>query len=266
MQVIAVDDEEIALKNLELRLQECQEISQIMTFLKPADALAWLEKNLINVAFLDINMRRMNGLDLARAVKEKQPACAIIFVTGYSEYAVDAFKLKANGYLLKPVEVEDLRRELEHILDTNPPHRLAKKEIEIRCFGNFEAFANHQPIKFERNKTKELLAYLVDLKGSAATTGELCAVLWEDKEDTPALRTQLRILLSDLLRSLKKVDGENIINKRRNYFAIATEQVDCDYYNLLKQDVDAINAYRGQYMTQYSWAEMTLSNLEYKNK
>lgn len=91
-------------------------------------------------------------------------------------------------------------------------------------------------------------------------------MLWEDKEDTPALRTQLRIHVSDLTRTLKRLNCWEILNIRRNQFAIAVNAVDCDYYDFLRSDAAAVNAYRGEYMKQYSWAEMTLGTLESSRK
>ena len=102
------------------------------------------------------------------------------------------------------------------------------------------------PLKFERSKTKELFAYLVDRKGAASNTGELCAVLWEDKPDSVSLRNQLRTLLSDLSRSLKSVQAEDILIKNRNHFAVATDKMDCDFYSFLQKEAAAVNHYTGE--------------------
>lgn len=132
MRVIAVDDEEIALKNIELRLRECPEVSEFFMFSTPQDALEWLHCNTADAALLDISMRRMNGLALAKEMRELAPGCAIIFATGYSEYAVEAFALKASGYLLKPIETADLHRELSYVLQQKPPDTAPKKRVRLK--------------------------------------------------------------------------------------------------------------------------------------
>ncbi len=262
MKVIAVDDEQIALDNLEIVLKEFPEVTQITTFRTPDRALEWLERNQADAAFLDINMQKMDGLTLAKRLKELCPCCAVIFVTGYSEYAVKAFEIHADGYLMKPVRAERIRKELDYIRNLPADSGSQKTHIRIQCFGNFEVFSDGTPVKFERSRTKELLAYLVDRRGASANTGELCAVLWENMPDTLSRRSQLRTLISDLTHTLERAGGGNILIKRRNSFAIDIDRVDCDYYAFLRQDARAVNLYSGEYMSQYSWAEMTLGFLK----
>lgn len=257
MRVIAVDDEQLALQNLSLILKRFSDINELNTFCIPSKAIEWLAHHHADVAFLDINMQKMDGLTLAKQIKERMPNCAVIFVTGYCEYAVQAFEIHASGYLMKPVRPEAVRRELDHILDPLAPCG-AGNNLRIQCFGNFEVFAKGIPVKFKRSKTKELLAYLVDRRGASVNTGELCAILWENQEDTVSRRSQLRTLMADLTRTLKSIGAEHILIKRRNSFSIDANQVNCDYYGFLKKDTAAVNSYTGEYMTQYSWAEMTL--------
>lgn len=259
MKVICVDDESNALETVERELKQITAITEVEVFISPYEALDYLSSHETDIALLDIQMQVMDGLSLAWKIREQSPHTRIIFLTGYSEYAVEAFRLHVSGYLLKPATKEDIEEELRYI--QNPPVRFVDRRIRIQCFGNFEIFADGTPLKFERSKTKELLAYLVDRRGAAANTGELCAVLWEDKPDSVSLRTQVRTLLSDLTKSLKRVHAQEILIKSRNSFAIAVEAVDCDYYRFLRKDPAAVNAYSGQYMAQYSWAEMTLGML-----
>ena len=98
-------------------------------------------------------------------------------------------------------------------------------------------------------------------RGAACNTAELCGVLWESKPDTAELRKYLRKMLSGLVHSLEAVGAGDVLVRRRNSFAIAVDTVDCDYYRLLARDIAAINTYTGEYMTQYSWAEMTLGSI-----
>ena len=65
-----------------------------------------------DIAFLDINMRGMTGVELAKKLKDLCPKINIIFVTGYEEYKGDAMDLRASGYILKPVTKEQIDKEL----------------------------------------------------------------------------------------------------------------------------------------------------------
>lgn len=260
MRVVCVDDEPNALEAVERELGKIAEVADIKTFLFPAQALEYISRQETDVAILDIDMRTMDGLSLAKKIREQSPRTNIIFLTGYSHYAVDAFRLHVSGYLLKPALQEDIEKEFSYL--KNPTAAPARRRVRVQCFGNFEVFVDGAPLKFERSKTKELFAYLIDRKGAASNTGELCAVLWEDKPDSVSLRNQLRTLLSDLSRSLKSVQAEDILIKNRNHFAVATDKMDCDFYSFLQKEAAAVNHYNGEYMTQYSWAEMTLGLLE----
>jgi|GEM_PF-2418949 len=70
--------------------------------------------------------------------------------------------------------------------------------------------------------------------------------------------------IADLSHTLQDVGAENAFVKARNSFAVSRSEVDCDYYRFLNAEVAAVNTYHGEYMAQYSWAEMTLGSLERK--
>ena len=137
--------------------------------------------------------------------------------------------------------------------------------IYVSTFGNFDVLVNGESINFERSKSKELLAYLVDRKGSGATTAEIASVLWEDVERKKATNNAQQVI-SSLMRSLKEAEIKDIVIKKWNYLAINPTKVICDYYAFLKGESWAINAYMGEYMSQYSWAEMTTATLQNKMK
>lgn len=121
-----------------------------------------------------------------------------------------------------------------------------------------------QPVHFEFSRTKELFAYLIDRCGASVNTGELCCALWED--DDYSRKVQLRKYLADLSHTLERVGAADVFLKSRNSFAVDKDAVDCDYYNFQRGRTEAVNAYFGEYMTQYSWAEMTLGSLQNKHK
>ena len=133
--------------------------------------------------------------------------------------------------------------------------------VKVQCFGNFEVFVGGRPLSFKRSKSKELLAYLVDRNGATCTNGEMLAVLWEDKPDTASLHSHLRNLIFDLSHTLEDAGVRGLLVRGRSTLAIDTSKVECDYYNFLRGDHSTISSYRGEYMTQYSWAEVTRSAL-----
>ena len=259
MIIIAVDDEKLALDVLVDTINEVVPSAKIFGFRQPLEAISFAENESCDIAFLDIKMRGMTGLELAKRLKDINAKINIIFVTGYSEYSLDAFRLYASDYLLKPVDEEQVRKALENL--RNPVNTPQKKKVKIKCFGNFEVFVNNEPLNFNRNKTKELFAYLVDRKGASCSMGEISAKLWEDKPDSVSQKSNLRNLIYDLKNTLANVGADEIIVKNRNTVRLKTELVDCDYYEFLKGNLSSVNTYQGEYMHQYSWAEMTTATL-----
>ena len=113
MIAIAIDDEQLMLYALEKAVRASADIDVVAGFTNCDDALDWIEINTPDVAFLDINMRGINGIGLAEKITALHPDCKIVFCTGYEEYAVSAFKIHASGYLLKPISAEDVQKEID---------------------------------------------------------------------------------------------------------------------------------------------------------
>lgn len=262
MRFLAVDDEPLLLSGLVSALHGARPGAEILSFQWPDDALEAAKEQPVDVAFLDIQMGGMTGLQLAERLKQIKPDIHIIFVTGYGEYAVDAFAMHAAGYLLKPVEKEDVERELAFIY--GGPRM--KKRIQIKTFGGFELYVDGRPVRFDRTKAKELLAYLVDRRGSSVTSGEICAALFEDAGNTSSGRSYFRTLLHGLSKTLQKVDAEEILRKGWNSYAVVPETFDCDLYRFLEGDPAAIDQYQNDYLPTYSWAEIRNAELGFRNR
>lgn len=261
MNILAVDDELIALKNLELKLKNCKMVDNISLFTSPLAALSWLKENKPDVAFLDIDLGQMDGLELAKRVKDITPNCHIVFITGYEEYAVKAFKLRASGYLLKPVDMEDLQQELDYITKSTTPPQEATSKLKVQCFGNFEVFSKGLPLSFPRQKSKELFAYLINRRGTQATMPEIADILWEDGIYNASRNSQIHSFLHDLVSTLESVGEHDIILRKRNAIAVDVNKISCDFYDCMDGKPAAINSYTGEYMAQYSWAEFVTGKL-----
>lgn len=142
--------------------------------------------------------------------------------------------------------------------------REKRQALQVQTFGNFEVFSERKPVAFSRAKSKELFAYLIDRRGAAVTTAEAIGVLWEDKEYSFSLQRQFQTVVSDLMKSLKRHKSEDLIQRRRNCLSVDVSGLECDFYKLLEGDKVAREQYNGEYMTNYSWAEMTAGFLSQK--
>ncbi len=255
IRVVCVDDEKHVLKQTMSLCEKIDSIDETEGFTSAKEALGYIADNNVDIALLDINMPDMNGLTLAAKIKETSPDTAIIFVTGYSQYAVDAFKLHASGYLMKPVDRDELSAEIDHALSNHNFQMNAR--ITVQTFGDFELFIDGKPVMFGRSKSKELLAYLVEKRGNTVSRTQAFADLYEDKEYDRSMQKQFDNVIRNLRDVLKKCNAEKIFVLERASMRIKPELIDCDMYRFLDGDMDAINAYRGEYMNQYSWSNLS---------
>lgn len=259
MRYLLVDDEPLALRDMGRTVKEILPGEEIFCAGNCVDALRYVEKGKVYVAFLDIDMPEMNGLELAKHLKDLQPDINIVFVTAYSEYMGEAWDLYVSGYLLKPVQKEAIKKSLKNLRFL--PSREEGK-LNIQCFGNFECFYHGEPVKFERVKSKEFFACLIDQRGAKVGTNELRTLLFEEDVDSVKKRSYIRTLASDIRKTLKGCNLENVLMHERDCYYVNLSKVDCDYFRYLNGDTAAVNSYHGEYMKQYSWAEMTVGSLE----
>ena len=248
MKILLVDDEELQLVRLEKVCKKVIPDGEFLCYTNSQKAFKENENNKIDLAFLDIEMPGLNGVQLAKKLKGVNPLIKIIFVTAYNEYALEAYKVHASGYVTKPVNEEKIQEEIDELgrsIDLKPT-----KKLQVKCFGNFEVFHNGEPVRFSYKKSKEVFAYLIDREGSAINVNELNAVLWE--EDHPSY---LRNLIADIQTTLKNIGAGDVFIKRHNECYIDVDKVDCDAYEYKKDNPDAVRMYRGEYMIQYSWPQ-----------
>jgi len=98
---IIVDDEPLSQELIGDYVTDCDELNLLATFANAIDARNYLQKEKVDLVFLDINMPRLSGISLIKSLPNPP---SVIFITAYPEYAVEGFELEAIDYLLKPIE------------------------------------------------------------------------------------------------------------------------------------------------------------------
>lgn len=258
--IIAVDDEKLALESLLSSISKTAPEDTVHGFRNAEQALSFVRENPCDVAFLDIELREMNGVDLAKQISAVHPQVNIIFTTGYGDYTAQAFELHASGYIMKPVTPDKVRKEMEVLrysvggMDPNL--------LRVRTFGNFEVFKDNQPLEFRYTKSKELLAYLVDRSGSLCSNNEIICTLWDDEQDVSSHTSYLKNVRGDLLKALEDAGAADVIVRQRGSIGVRTDRLNCDLYLFMQGDPDARKSYHGEYMNQYSWGEYEKGKLE----
>ena len=259
MRIIAVDDEKISLEALSNSIRSIVADDEVVSFRYPEDALEYAKENLCDIAFLDIEMVGMSGVELAESLKKYNNEINIVFCTGYGNYRDAAFDLHASGYLMKPITPEKVKHELENL--RRPIYE--KRRLKVQTFGNFEVYLDGKPLAFKYRRTKELFAYLVDRVGAMCTVGEIIGILFEDEGGREDYFQKLR---RDLLSTLDEVGCAEAIVHKRGMLGVVVTEIQCDYYDYLNNKKDIATSYFGEYMSQYSFAEYTNAHLNNKLK
>ncbi|MEG1981770.1 MAG: response regulator [Clostridia bacterium] len=261
MKILAADDEVLALEMLTQALTEACPDAEIFSFNKLSKLLVFATENPCDVAFIDIQMPGMTGLELAKKLKSMWSRINIIFVTGFDEFTGEALALHVSGYIMKPVTVAKIKMEL-----ANLRHPIATKcsiLLKAKTLGNFDVFTpNGELVHFERTKAKEVLAYLVYRRGASCTIKEIAAALFEDEEYDKKQQNYLQKIISSLLHTLSAVGAEATIVKKYNSLAVDVSLLECDYYQFIEKNSSTINEYSGEFMSQYPWAEFVVGYLE----
>lgn len=250
MNVIVVDDESIILKMETSMIKEILPGACVEMFSDGELCLDFAKDNPVDIAFLDINMEDESGIELAKKLQDYNPRVNIIFCTGYSEYSLEALSLYCSAYLMKPITEEKLTEALRQL---RFPVSEKVSGLYLRCFGNFEASFNGEPIKFKYGKTKMFLAYLIDRVGAVLSVKEIMVAIEEDGRES-----YVRNLKADLINTFRLLGIQRALILEGGKIGIRKEAVDCDYYSYLNGDK---KLFRGEYMSQYSFGEMTLARL-----
>lgn len=264
MNILAVDDEVLALEALTDEIKKVFPSEEIYSFQKPSQALDFAKElnsgsKELSYAFLDIEMNGMNGLELACELKKIYPNLILFFCTAYSNYAFNAFKICAKGYLQKPITAKEIERVLDEMVTDWKKDVLleAKHSVCVKTFGHFEVFVDGKPLSFEREKAKEMFAYLIDRHGALITTEQISEILWENELYNRKTKNKTTAITASLKKTLKSVGVEDILIKTWNHLAVDISKIKCDAYDFEQWDAVAVNSFHGEYMANYSWAEFT---------
>lgn len=143
---IAIDDEPLALKLLKSFINHSDDLELLNTFNSSQSAQLFLLENQVDCIFLDIEMPELNGIDLVKSLTEKNTNTSIIFVSAYSNYAIEGFKVSATDFLLKPYSLQDFeqtvsklkhQKNLENLLKENDYIfiKIDAKQVKIKLLS-----------------------------------------------------------------------------------------------------------------------------------
>lgn len=262
MKIIVVDDELSALYAFLPGVVDDMNVDCKMFMNSPRVALEYVRINNVDVAFLDIKMPEIDGVELARRMLDLNPDIKIVFISAYAndEQAIsERLDGKVAAFFHKPFSADSLKTLLLSLSsETTPP------KLFLRTFDAFDLFADSVAVDFSSRKSKELLALLTDAQGSYVTMDTAIGNLWADKNLELGKRLY-RDAVCRLRLTLKSIGAEALVEFSRGRAVINTKLASCDMWDFVKNG----GVFSGRYMPQYDWSIVTeamLENLKNKRK
>ncbi|MDP5275293.1 response regulator [Chengkuizengella axinellae] len=211
LKVMIVEDEKPILELIEMLINKNQQLSIIGSFVNPIEALKEFPLLKPDVVFLDIEMPKMTGLQLAEKMLEINENIQIVFLTAYRQYALDAFKVHAVDYIMKPIRPNSIDRITDRLMKIHEllSFKTELKEthfVSLKCLGTFEVRNNDNKtlVKWPTKKTEELFSYLLMHHDQIVTKWKLIDLFWAELEESRAIQN-----LYNTIYRIKKVVKEN---------------------------------------------------------
>lgn len=237
MRTILIEDEPHILKMMERFVQAEPSLKWMGSFDNPIQALDFLNKQEVDLVFLDIEMPIMNGIDLAKRLPD---TTQVVFTTAHSQYAVEAFDIQATHYLLKPVTekmIHDLiprvSQRYEATMQSEQHHKCS-----IQCFDHFSVKTQDGSlVKWPTQKTEELFAYLIYHRDKVVNKWIIAETLFPDIDEPQRALHNVYNLVYRLKKTLADFDLSISIQTINNGYSLHLEDTcDCDYYDWLNEN------------------------------
>ena len=257
MRAIVVDDEQLMLKKFIRLSKNIPDLKIAGSFDNAKDAYAFTKDNVIEVAFLDVEMPEVNGIELAKELRKLRKDILIVFVSAYDQYIWEFNRIGGDYYLIKPYDEDTLNLAMERI---RLIAQRQKKTLYIQTFGRFLVLKEGKPVPLS-GKAKEILALIVTKRGKEISNEEIYSTLWEER---PYDNTNMNVFYNALRRlknTLKQENIEGLLISARHGQMVNTSMFDCDYYDWQDKNADPDNAFKGEFLSEYSWGEYILANM-----
>lgn len=283
LRVMLVDDEPSAIKVMELLIRDFENIHIVGMYTSGEKALAAISEDKPDAVFVDMEMPRKNGLEIAAEVTDKHPDTDIVFVTAYSQYAVAAFETSAVDYLLKPVRKERLDKTVNRLEKTRRRKiRIndVNEQITIQCFRKFMIYiSSGKPLRWRTRKVEELMAFFVHNRRKELSKEIIIDMLWPEIEVEKA-NMLFHTTMYNLKKALRQLEGRASLKKVNNGYRLYLNNTACDVDNFEKimfslrqlhegsaeEFEKALSIYKGAYYEEngYLWAENKRFELQSK--
>ncbi len=257
MRTMIVDDEPLMLKRFIRLSAGIPDLHIVGQFENALDALEYAGTNQVELAFLDVAMPVINGIELAKKLRIIRPDILIVFVSAYDEYIWDFNQIGGDYYIIKPYSRETLEMVMERIRFIALRQQ---KKLYIQTFGRFLVLRNGKPLPLT-GKAKEILALIVTKRGKEISNEQIYSTIWEGRSYSNTNMSVFYNALRRLKQTLKAEAIEELLISTSRGQIINTSLFDCDYYAWQDKNMDLRDKFEGEFLSEYSWGEYILANI-----
>ena len=261
MRVIIVDDEPLMLRKFIRLSNGIPDLNIVGHFESGNKALIYAKDHSFETAFLDVAMPGLNGIELAKALRQIRPGILIVFVSAYDDYLWDFNQIGGDYYIIKPYTRETLEMTMEKL---RLLLRRQQKPLYIQTFGRFLVTNNNKPVPLT-GKEKEILALIVTRRGKEISNEEIYRTVWENRPCDNEQMTVYYNALNRLKKTLKKAHLDSLLISTQRGQIINTEMFDCDYYAWQDKNMGERDRFDGEFLAEYSWGECILAEMMNEN-
>ncbi|MEN8906529.1 MAG: response regulator [Clostridiales bacterium] len=270
LKVILIDDKLNSLNKLEELLEENFDVEIVGKFVEANKALEESFMLKPELAFIEIEMDQINGIELAKKMEYFLEGMKIVFISNSDKYALNVFEVHTLDYILRPLNIQKLSRAINRIKNcsNNGRDNLIKDREKIECFGDFKVTTSDRIVLPLSSKVQELLAYLLLNIGSHVEKWSICENIWPMCNPEKA-EQNLHTTIYRLKKIIEKYKFDLDINSERGGYRLQYSGY-CDFEffeNFIKKSIlvskynvdkflDLVDLYKGELFEKmnYNWS------------
>lgn len=199
IRLLVCDDDKYTVKVLSTIVKTIESVSEVYTAFSGEEAIDIIEKNLVDIALMDIDLPGIDGIEASRVIRAINPSLKIIFITAYRDYAFDSYELKASDYILKPIDFDRVKANISEIIKDINTQKIPQDLLLIKDTNGFH-MVEQKNINFIEKDQKDLIVHTSDqVFRTNMTLGEV-----EEKLNNSFMRTHKSYIVN--LKNIKSIE------------------------------------------------------------
>lgn len=273
METILIDEEQTELELLQKKITQLSSVKVLGAFTDPHEGLIEVSRKQPDILFLDICIPEVNWMKVAKQLKKAIPDMQIVFLATLDKYALEAFDIQADDYLLKPVDYSRLKQAMVKVTSKLSQQKSAPRQM-VGCFQSLhfryeESNQDIVDIHWRTSKAREIFSYLVHKRGKLVRKDVLVDLFWSDMPVKEAYN-QLYSTIYQIRKTIKSINYNiQIVNREDSYRLLLNDcLVDVDMWErgietnpvITSENIEShknwLLLYRGDYFEaeNYMWA------------